>query len=424
MARRYLFYLRSQYWTPEEYEDFQDKMLRRLIRHAGRRIPYYQKLFRQTGLDPGRFSGRTDMHKIPLLDKETVQRRYKEFIPENVKPYKPQWLQTSGSTGTPLHFILDAATRANAVAVLFRSYRWAGYYPGKKVFTIRGYPDKKREYFYHPVWRSLDFDSVRLTRKSAVHIMGKIRQLKPKVYKGFPFPLIRLSKIADDEGLKIPPAQSIITYGETVNRHRRALIEKAYGGKVFDHYSMSEYTARIDECEYTRKHIMEDFAYHEFVDKNGKPIEPPGMGEIIGTCFYNYAMPLIRYKIRDRAVLPAQGDTCPCGRHFRQVLKIEGRMDDYIQTPDGRFAGMLEGPIKAAKGVKLCQYVQDAHEHMYVNVVPDNDFEKDSLKDVESVLRTRVGNSISIDFKIVPELELARSGKTPVILSKIGKNFE
>lgn len=420
IAWRYLFYLRSQRWSKEQLEAHQDRKLRKLILHAGRKVPYYRNLFEEIRLQPEAFQGRADMYKIPLLDKETLRRRAKEFIADNAKKFRPQWLQTSGSTGTPIKFMLSADSRANDAAAIIRTYQWAGYYPGKRIFSIRGLPGVSWEFKYNLLGTSLNFDSVKLTKESAIRVLEEINKLRPRGYSGYPFSLIMLSKIAHDEKIDIPPGRYIIVTGETTTENDRKMLQDAYGGKVFDVYSMTENAVMITECEYGNKHAIDDYAYHEFVDDNGNILETEGRGEIVGTSYYNYAMPLIRYKTRDIAILKPNSEDCQCNRKFRIVQQIEGRKDDFIKTPEGRLLRMLHLSLTLGKGIVVSQYVQDALDHMYINIVPGTDFEKDSLKEVEKALRLRVGNSIGIDFKIVSELEKNRSGKTPFIISKIG----
>jgi phenylacetate-CoA ligase len=267
---------------------------------------------------------------------------------------------------------------------------------------------------------SLNFNSVKLTKDSALRVLKEINKLKPEVYCGYPFCLIMISKIAHDEKVEIPLGRYIIVTGETTSENNRKILENTYGGKVFDVYGMTENAVMIAECEYVNKHVIDDFAYHEFVDDNGNILETEGRGEIVGTSYYNYAMPLIRYMTRDYVTQKPCNEVCKCGRNFRIVQQIEGRKDDFIKTPEGRFLRMVHLALTLGQGIVVSQYVQDASDHMYINIVPGMDFEKDSLKEVEKALRLRVGNSIGIDFKIVSELEKTRSGKTPFIISKIG----
>ena len=201
-------------------------------------------------------------------------------------------------------------------------------------------------------------------------------------------------------------------------------MEDAFNCKVFDFFSLHEDVAIITECSYQTKHICEDFAYNEIVDDYGQDASTRGIGEIVGTGFYNYAMPLIRYRLGDTVEIDNEKFFCKCGRHLKVVKKIIGRQNDYIETPDGRFLGnVLEHAIDNSKGVALSQCVQDAVDHIYLNLIIDDTFNDDSKVEMEKGLRDRLGNEIKIDFKIVAELEKNKSGKTPFVMSKIGHEY-
>ena len=424
--RRYMFYLTSQKWDREKIESYQDEQLIKIVQHSAKNVPYYRSLFKEIGFDPDTFRGRVDMHRIPFLDKETLRTRQDEFIAENAKEYGINWDSTSGSTGTPLNLIMDNSTKAYKLAGVIRSYQWAGYSLGKKTFSIQSYTFKNsdsisKHYRFFNLWR---FDAKKLKKDSALEVIQMINDIKPKIFIGYPFSIFMLTQFAKEEGLSINPFDSIVTAGETLSERRRELLEAAYACKVFDFFSLHENVSIITECEHQTKHIFEDFAYNEIVDEYGKDASEQGIGELVGTGFYNYAMPLIRYKIGDTVVLDNENHTCKCGRKFKIVKEITGRQNDYLETPDGRFIGnVLEHSVDKANGVMLSQCVQDAVDHIYVNIIADETFNDDSIKAFEKGLRQRLGDEIKFDFKVVSQLERNKSGKTPFIISKIGHEY-
>jgi len=421
IAARTAFYLRSQRWSVPELARYQDRMLRRLIRHAAAHVPYYRNLFRAIGLDPATFRGRADLHRIPLLDKETLRTRPDEFAADNAAAFHPVAWKTSGSTGTPLRFLLSAASRINDAAVTLRAYQWAGFLPGMKILTVKGFL-RDWETRYSMAGRSLNFDSVQMSPESAARLWRRVNRMKPAFFHGYPLSLILLSKLAREAGIAYHRPQTIICFGESLTDTIRGQLRAAYGNvQIFDFYGMTENAALITECGYGTRHVVDDYVYHEFVG-DGNRVITEGKGEIVGTGYYNYAMPMIRYRTRDYVRLKPVPWGCVCGRPFRTVETIEGRKEDYICTPDGRTVNLVEGAVGDGVGIVTSQYVQDLPDHMYVNIVPGPDFQPESLKDVEKGLRARVGPAIRIDFRVVNELERrpGESGKTPFLISKIG----
>ena len=404
-------------------DNYLDAQLRLLIRHAAKSVPYYRALFKQIGLDAERFRGREDIQQIPFLDKETVRTRQEDLIAENADKFGIFWESTSGSTGTPLHLIVDQSARANKLAALLRSYQWAGYRLGKRTFSLQSYylPD---DYEYKRPYRTLRFDSNRFKKESAVRVIRLLEKFRPRFIMGFPFDLLMLSQFAVEAGLTVPAPDALVTYGETLSPHRRRSLQAAYRCDVFDYYSQHEGVAMIAECERHSLHLIDDFAFHEIVDPQGKDATAQGVGELVGTGLYNYAMPLIRYRTGDAVVMDTNGKACPCGRPFARVREIMGKQCDFIETPDGRLLGaVMSHSIDNARGVMISQCVQDALDHVYLNLVVDATYNADSQRALEKDLRKRLGPAMKIDFRITPQLERRPGGKTPFILSKIGHQY-
>jgi phenylacetate-CoA ligase len=426
VLKRHVFYSNSQNWSKEQIELYQDKKLIQIVKHAATNVPYYRNLFSSIGFDVNKFRGRKDMHKVPLLDKQTLRTHQKEFIADNADRFGINWETTSGSTGTPLNLAIDNSTKAHKLAAVLRSYRWAGYIPWKKTFSIQSYKfaDPKAIYKRYPMVNMWRFNSRLLSKDASLEILAMINDLKPEMMIGYPFSIYMLSKFAKDEGIPIHPIRSIVTAGETLSEKRRKLLEEAYHCSVYDFYSHHEDVAIISECQKHSKHLFDDFSYTEIIDAETGEIKTSGTGELVGTGFYNYAMPLIRYRVGDKVVLDGNQEACPCGCKFRTLEEIIGRQNDYIVTPDGRYIGnVLEHAIDKSKGVILSQCVQDSVNHVYLNLIVDNTFSKDSIIDLEKGIRARLGDELLIDYKIVTELEKKPSGKTPFIMSKIGQEF-
>ncbi len=418
LVKRYLFYQRSQRWSLDRLQAYRDEQLRRIIRHAAEHVPYYCDLFKNIGLDPERFRGREDMHRIPLLDKETVRTRQQELIADNARHFGMAWESTSGSTGTPLRIIVDQGARSNKLAALLRSYHWADYRFGKRTFSLQSYY-LEDDFKYKRLFRTLRFDSNRLKRESALRVLRLLERFKPQFIMGFPFDLLMLSQFAAEAGLELPAPDSMVTYGETLSPHKRQSLETAYRCRVFNYYSQHECVSMIAECEQHSLHLADDFAYHEVANE-----QEGGRGELVGTGLYNYAMPLIRYRTRDDLVIDPAKNLCPCGRSFPIIKEIIGKQCDYIETPDGRLLGaVMSHSMDHARGVKISQCVQDARDHVYVNLVVDNSYNDESQQALERDLRKRLGQEMTIDIRIVPQLEKRPGGKTPFILSKIGHHY-
>ncbi|HXV99817.1 MAG TPA: phenylacetate--CoA ligase, partial [Anaerolineae bacterium] len=112
----------------------------------------------------------------------------------------------------------------------------------------------------------------------------------------------------------------------------REEIEAALNLEAYDTYGLTEIIGPgvSVECEHHRGlHIFEDHFYPEIIDpSSGEPLGYGVEGELVFTTLTKEAMPLIRYRTRDRTTLHAE--KCPCGRTLVRMDKVLGRTDDML----------------------------------------------------------------------------------------------
>ena len=196
--------------------------------------------------------------------------------------------------------------------------------------------------------------------------------------------------------------------------HQRKVIEQAFDTEVADQYGASEQCGNISECEKHTYHIDMEFGAIEFL-----PLEnmPSNVRQIICTGFCNMAMPLIRYNIGDIATIA--GGSCSCGREAPIVEKIDGRIESYIITPDGRQLGRLDFLFKDSAQIEEAQLIQDDLDHLMVKVVRSSNYSQTDEISLLHDLRIYLGEEISIDIDYVSEIPRSANGKFRQIVSKV-----
>ena len=122
---------------------------------------------------------------------------------------------------------------------------------------------------------------------------------------------------------------------------------------------MAEMVAAASECSEGTMHIWPEVGIIEVFDDHGRV--PDGLpGEFVCTGLLNADMPLIRYKVGDRgAIQPATASPCACGRSLASLSAIAGRVDDVLQTADGRRIGRLDPIFKGGLPVLEAQIIQE-----------------------------------------------------------------
>ena len=115
----------------------------------------------------------------------------------------------------------------------------------------------------------------------------------------------------------------------------RELIEDDFGIAVMSRYSAAEAFKIGYFCERrTGFHLHEDLCHVRVVDEDGEPVPDGEPGRLVITNLVNRGSVLLNYPIGDLgSVGPAE---CGCGRTFRMLSELEGRVEDVLTLPDGR----------------------------------------------------------------------------------------
>ena len=83
----------------DKKKELQNIRIKEIVAYAAATVPYYQKLFRETGIDPQKISQVEDLEKLPILDKETVRKDPTQFVSTSRAGKNAVRFVTSGTTG-------------------------------------------------------------------------------------------------------------------------------------------------------------------------------------------------------------------------------------------------------------------------------------------------------------------------------------
>lgn len=415
--------LRSQYYSQSELAELQNEKLRMLIRHCYDNVPYYARLLRELKLTPTDFRVTADLHKLPVLHRETVRRQPELFCAQNYRNRPCEIVNTSGTTGTTLRIRVDVEGRRKNYAFLTRLKLWAGVDPSARTATFGGRAIVPASVQRPPFWRynlatnTLLFSSYHLSEKNMPAYLDKLRGWDPELIDSYPSSLHVLARYALDHGISGPKPRAVITSSETLLTDQRILICKAFGTRVFDQYGAAEQACFISECEAGSYHVHPEFGVAEFLPSAHS--ESEAGFRIVATGFTNWAMPLLRYDTGDLAI-PANHE-CSCGRKFRIVEQIIGRVDDVLITPSGRYIGRLDPVFKGLETIRRAQIVQETLGRIRVRIVPGNGFSPAHRDSVRRELEKRIGENIEYIFEIVEDIPVGSGGKFRAVISQVAQ---
>ncbi len=412
---------RHETLTTDQIDGLQMEALRGILSHAVAHVPHYRDLARTLGLRAEEVRSIDDLRRWPILTKEVVRADPGRLIAEGAVRRRLIAIETSGTTGTPLLTYRDLRAERRWFAYFERRIRnWAGVTYRDRWAMLGGRivvpVGRTRPPFwkYNPFMRQLYMSSYHLAPAFLDSYVEALRRYRPAYLYGYASSCEALARHVLARGVPDLRFRVVLTSSETLFRHQRTLIEKAFACRVHDSYGSAEMVALATECERGRLHVSPEVGVVEVL-RDGRPAREGEVGELVCTGLLNEAMPLIRYRTGD-AALRASG-SCPCRRPLPTLERIEGRVDDLLWTRDGRAIGRLDPVFKGVENVAESQIIQEDLERVRVRLVPATGYREADGRLIVANLRERMGD-IHVVIEIVPSIERA-GGKFRSVICRL-----
>ncbi len=413
------FLKESEYWDKDRFFNYQFEQTKNLLVHAMNNVPYYRRLFSDTGFRPHKMQSLDYLESLPYLSKEVVRDHPDQFIDERIASNSLVEKRTSGSTGIPMTVY---ETRESHAA--FHAFR-------ANLLDRVGYTLNSREVILWPFIKigqrknlpfmrygnKLIFSIRYLTGEWLSRCYDMISKFNPEYISGYPSSLTVLSSFIKSNSLpSAKKLRAVITYSETLYGWQRDLIEKAFDTRVFPMYSMVECAVLGGDCEHsTDIHTYPQYGLTELVES----VE--GHKEIVATGFTNYAMPFIRYKTCD--LVTGSKESCPkCGRNHRTLKTIEGRIQDFLVGKTGEIIPRLMPWIKTFPNVLQLQFYQEEPGRAYLKIVRGNAYADRDTNYIKERLDEMLGlmtTQIAIEIVFVDHIQSTSSGKVRMVDQKL-----
>jgi phenylacetate-CoA ligase len=155
---------------------------------------------------------------------------------------------------------------------------------------------------------------------------------------------------------------------------------------------------------------------------DGRPARPGEIGEVVVTDLNNLCVPLIRYRLGDRAEALDETDACACGRGLPRIGRIEGRVQAMILGSHGRYVpGSLFLHVMKDYdfAVRQFQVIQERHGALRLGIVKGLRYSDEVLEEILGVLRRYVGARMEIEVEFVDAIPLTRAGKRLSCISRL-----
>lgn len=413
----------SEGWSRDRLDEYQINKLRALLRHAGEQVPYYKRLFRDLGFDPAQVRRVADLGALPLLDKETVRANPGDFLAENISPRHMLYFTTGGSTGAPLGVYNLRHAGGRERAFMLKQWQRIGFRYSDQRAMLRGWPvHNRRRWRYEASERAFIFSNFHMTPANVAEYARVMQTRRLPYLHSYPSAVIDFARHLQHLDREPPRFKTILASSENLYSGQREFIESFYGTRLFSWYGHTEDLILAGECEVSHHyHLFPEYGVAEVLKEDGTAAARQGeMGELVGTTLDNFAMPLIRYRTDDWAVLGPEG--CACGRPYRLLEATRGRWHQEMLV--GRLDNLisitaLNVHTDVFDRVQQVQFYQREKGKVELRIRRKADFSERDRRRILTALEEKMGDTMEITLNFTDAIPLVPSGKFRFVIQEL-----
>ncbi len=338
---------RNEHKSPAQMQKIQREKLRKLLVYAFQHSAYYHREFVRAGITESNIHV-APLSAFPVIDKKVLLQNFDELVtvPDltqeelrrfdaeastDRKPYKGKYhvVHSSGSTGKPGYFVYDNAAWRTMLLGIIRAALWGMSMPQILRLLAKG---PRIAYIAATDGRyggaMAVGDGIDGVGASQIHLDIKqplsqwVEQLKafqPNIIIGYPSAIKILGELVERGDIELSVLR-VISCGEPLGAGLRGYLEKVFAAPVINTYGASESLALGVESDAKNGMLL-------FDDLNVIEVEN---GEMYLTSLYNFAQPLIRYKLSDSLTLSPPANGSP----FTRATGLLGRNEDMLWFED------------------------------------------------------------------------------------------
>lgn len=370
--------------SPKQMHALQDKKLRQMLHFVWDHSVYYKRTFQAAGITEAQLD-ELPLSCFPTIDKQSFLEHFDELVvPPDLrqrglrefdaaesskqKLYKDKYhvVHSSGSTGRPGYFVYDEHAWNTMLLGIIRAALWNMSMP--KILSLLA---KRPRIIYiaatdgryggaMAVGDGIDgvgASQMYLDIKTPLNEwIRQIKAFKPNIIIGYPSAIKILAELVENGNADVEVVR-VISCGEPLGASLRNYLEEIFKTEVVNFYGSSESLALGVEMNQKEGMLL-------FDDMNFIEVES---GVMYLTCLYNFAQPLIRYRLSDSLTLKA----AEAGSHlpFTRAMGLLGRSEDILWFEDGSGNKEFLHPlaiegfcIEGLKDYQFCQISRDAFE--------------------------------------------------------------
>jgi len=425
------FLEKTQYWSREEIENLQNQQFQKLIRHCANNVPFYRRCLNKNNLTPDDFQSIKDITKLPIITKQIINNHKHELIASNFNKKLIKFEKSGGTTGIPAVFGTDISNSYMLDAKDWRFWKYAGFIPGMKTVLFWAHPLELE--FINSIYLKLKnlmdntkiFNSWNISESNFQKISNYLKHIRPEIIRGYASAIYFYVQYCKTNNIsfKYSPKSIIIT-ADKISELQKKEISDFFKCDIFDEYGCREFSFIAHECEkHEGLHLAEELFVFECLNPITSETTFNGNGELIVTPLFNFAMPLLRYRLGDEVIISE--NYCSCGRKLRVISELKGRTIDYVITKSNR---MVHGTyffdlFGLSKSIFKFQIHQFKKGEIIIFIVRNREFCLREILDTMNCFKNHFHDDLIGEIKYVNDIVKSPSGKTRICISHIASQL-
>jgi len=342
----------------EKLEALQLERLRKTVDLVYRKVPFYRDALDRKGVKPEKIRTLADLPGLPFTTKDDLREHYPLGLLAVPKDDVARVHASSGTTGKPTVTAYSADDLNVWAEVMARVYTMAGATKHDVVHNAYGYGLFTGGLGFHLGAEKIGAMIVPSSGGMSKRQIMLMEDFEATVLTSTPSYALVLAETAREMGVDFPSRMKLrigLFGAEPWTEEMRRELQMRMNLEAYDSYGLTEIIGPgvAHECPYhDGLHIFEDHFLVEVVDPDsGAPLANGFTGELVLTTLTRQAMPLLRYRTRDRVAL--KHEPCACGRTLVRMSKVHGRTDDMLVVRGVNvFPSQVEEVVLATPGVE------------------------------------------------------------------------
>ena len=407
-----LVYGKSYYQIRKHLDDSDpEQLLLKIVNHAIQNVPYYRNKYGQLNIK----SIDDFKEKIGFIDKNEVMAHWEDFLVDNIDWKKVSVGTTGGTSGKPLKLVSPNDRYSWELAFMHKQWNKVGWHYHIRG-VLRNHNLNGRNYEINPVLREIIFDPNKLNDDYVIIIYKTLKKYNVKYITAYPSNAYQFCKLCAKHNLSLSFIKAFLCGSEGITPEQKVYFDQM-NIRILSWYGHSEkLILGSTENSLDRFRIEPNYGFCEVIDDNGNNVVKNGdKGELVGTTFFNYYFPLIRYRTGDYTTFQSYN-------HGIVLSKILGRWDkSLIYKIDGTTTSLtilnLHGSFY--EHIDGLQFIQEKIGYLKAIIIKGKDFTLEDETFFIHYLANAMGGGQYVSIEYVDRLIFLPNGKFLPLISSL-----